>query len=626
MGIGRILKLVAGLILTGISLSVATVQAGNRVALIIGNADYSTATLRNPVNDANDMAATLNTLGFDEVMLETNVDAIGMNRALRKFGKMLNGAEIGLFFYAGHGLQVRGRNYLIPVGSDIAAEDEVPFRAVDAGQVLAKMESAGNPINLVFLDSCRDNPFARSWRGSSRGLAQMDSPKGSLVAYATAPGRTASDGEGRNGVFTGALINALKEPDIDIALVLRKVSREVRTQTDDQQVPWVSSSLAKEVVLNITADKVEITVTPKPTDSGGVSDMNAQTAFWSSITASDSPSDYDDYLKQWPNGVFAPLARRRLAALTDVKQNNPVKTTPSEQPVKSADRANPEILLAECRTHFAAKRLTSGVNGTALDCYNHVLEVFPGNRDALQGLNNIETTYANWAMRDIAAGKFSKAGRHRDKLASLNSGHSQLPIIEQQLSELTAWKSASSNNDVQAYQSYLGRFPNGSFSSLARIKIKNLAVKSGTTTRAKAVNQAKSAKSSTTKNNSSTTSKAGLTGNWRGSVRITRSDVDDGHLSPLDQEFSVSLVGNDVSKVSGTLKILHGGSVDIDCRNAKATISKVSENKVRISLLGAACLGKATLRHSGGVISGRVRLRDPGSGSAIGTITFRRSD
>jgi formylglycine-generating enzyme required for sulfatase activity len=166
-----------------------------------------------------------------------------MYQAIRDFGKDLTRADIGLFYFAGHGMQVEGVNYLIPVGADIQAEVEVRFSAIDANLVLAMMERAGTGTNILILDACRDNPFARSFRSSSRGLAVMDAPSGSLIVYATAPGSVAADGTGRNGIFTGAFLHHMKTPGVDVEDMLRDVRRDVMAETAKEQVPWSASSL-----------------------------------------------------------------------------------------------------------------------------------------------------------------------------------------------------------------------------------------------------------------------------------------------------------------------------------------------------------------------------------------------
>lgn len=213
-----------------------------RVALVIGNGAYKKAPLRNPVNDAYDMAEALRIIGF-EVIHKENTSQRSMENAIRDFGKRLRKGGVGLFYFAGHGIQVKGINYLIPVDARIESESDVKYECVDAGRVLGKMEDAGNDLNIVVLDACRDNLFARGFRSNRRGLARMDAPKGSLIAYATAPGSVAADGIGRNGVYTKHLLEHMKTPCLTVEQVLKRTRIDVMNETEDKQVPWESSSL-----------------------------------------------------------------------------------------------------------------------------------------------------------------------------------------------------------------------------------------------------------------------------------------------------------------------------------------------------------------------------------------------
>ncbi len=157
-------------------------QSERRIALVIGNGNYKHAPLKNPVNDAKDIGDALTNLGFT-VILKTNVNQRTTEETIREFGKKLRSDGVGLFYFAGHGLQVEGRNYLLPIGADIESEADIKYEAVDAGRVLSQMEEAENGLNIVILDACRDNPFARSFRSSERGLAKMDAPERSILAY-----------------------------------------------------------------------------------------------------------------------------------------------------------------------------------------------------------------------------------------------------------------------------------------------------------------------------------------------------------------------------------------------------------------------------------------------------------
>jgi uncharacterized caspase-like protein len=214
-----------------------------RVALIIGNGAYQFDKLRNPVNDATDVADALKPFGF-KVILRTDATQRQMKRALRDFRSELRRDGVGLFYYAGHGVQSKGRNYLVPVGADIEQESDVEDEAVDANLILAYMEEAGTRVNIIILDACRNNPFSRGFRSASRGLAIMETvAKGTFIAYATAPGSVAADGDGRNGLYTKHLLSSLRNPDSDIERVFKRVRTGVAEETRNVQIPWDSSSL-----------------------------------------------------------------------------------------------------------------------------------------------------------------------------------------------------------------------------------------------------------------------------------------------------------------------------------------------------------------------------------------------
>ncbi len=253
--------------LCGLSLPPA-LAANQKVALVIGNGNYSAAPLQNPVNDATDMASALKNLGFD-VTLKTDAGQRTMEKAIRRFGKQLRSGGVGLFYYAGHGLQVHSSNYLIPIGAEIESEGDVRYEAVDAGLVLAKMEDAGNGLNIVILDACRNNPFARSFRSAERGLAKMDAPTGSILAYATAPGSVAADGAGRNGLYTAMLLKHMDAPGLEIGRLFREVRKDVVQASSNKQTPWESSSLMGDFYFHagrgiVVAAKTPAKTPPRP--------------------------------------------------------------------------------------------------------------------------------------------------------------------------------------------------------------------------------------------------------------------------------------------------------------------------------------------------------------------------
>ncbi len=229
-----------------------TMKNENRVALVVGNGGYGTGPLRNPVNDARKMSAVLRRLGF-QVIEKIDADYRGMHRAIIDFGRKLEGGGVGLFFYAGHAVQAGGRNFMIPVGAEIEAEEHIAVEAVSVGQVLARMGGARNRLNIVILDACRDNPFARSFRTASRGLAQMLAPSGTYIAYATAPGKTAADGDAANSPFTAALVDSLALPGLGIEDVFKRVRTAVWRRSGGKQVPWSSSSIMGDFYFRLPA-------------------------------------------------------------------------------------------------------------------------------------------------------------------------------------------------------------------------------------------------------------------------------------------------------------------------------------------------------------------------------------
>ncbi|WP_228008431.1 GUN4 domain-containing protein [Microcystis aeruginosa] len=239
-------------------------QQQQRIALVIGNANYTVGKLKTPLNDATDMANALKELGFEVILLKDSSKR-QMDDALDQFTTRINQGYVGLFYYAGHGMEVEGENYLIPVNAQIKYKKDVEYESMPLGKILGRMEDAGNRINIVILDACRDNPFRKFWRSSSRGLtAPLQAVSGTLIAFATAPGKVASDGTGRNGLFTSYLLKYIKTPNMEVDLMLRKVRSDVAQNTNNYQVPWTSSSLIGEFAFNQKTETTPPIVTSSP--------------------------------------------------------------------------------------------------------------------------------------------------------------------------------------------------------------------------------------------------------------------------------------------------------------------------------------------------------------------------
>ena len=232
------------------------VAAGDkRVALVIGNNKYPSAALKNPVNDATAMAKKLREAGF-EVILRTDSNQRQMTRAITEFGEKLTRGAVAVFYYAGHGLQARGRNYLVPIDADITSESAVSSETIDVERILDQLTHAR--LSMVILDACRNNPFERRFRsGTGSGLAQIDAPAGTLIAYATSPGKVALDGEGSHGTYTESLLKAIDAPGLRVEDVFKQVRINVMKATSNQQIPWESSSLTGDFVFRPKAAVAE---------------------------------------------------------------------------------------------------------------------------------------------------------------------------------------------------------------------------------------------------------------------------------------------------------------------------------------------------------------------------------
>jgi hypothetical protein len=309
-----------------------------RYALVIGNGAYSVSPLKNPVNDSEDMAQLLEQLSF-VVIHRHDIGLREMETSVREFGHMLETGGTGLFYYAGHGMQVEGRNYLIPVDAVIESESDVRFEALDVGRVLGKMEDAGNGLNIVILDACRDNPFARGFRSTRSGLARMDAPRGTLIAYATAPGSVAADGDGRNGIYTGNLLSYMAIPGMPVEQVFKNVRIGVIRDTNQKQVPWETSSLTGDFYFAPPAVVKE--TARKEKDFGKTqqhgSRESTEVIFWESIKDSDKPELFKAYLRKFPNGVFSDIARyksKELSPSSSQKEASKVQEPGIENPEK----------------------------------------------------------------------------------------------------------------------------------------------------------------------------------------------------------------------------------------------------------------------------------------------------
>lgn len=286
------------------NLGIGPANTEKRVALVIGNSSYKSGPLVNPVNDARAIAKNLRLLGFD-VVLRENLKQREIGGVYREFRSKITPGGVALVFYAGHGVQFKGQNYFPTTDADISSEEDVPLQSLNLGDLLDNIEEAKAGVSLVFLDACRDNPFARRFRSASRGLAKVEAASGTLIHYATRPGSVASDGDGQNGTYTEALLAQMSEPGIPVELMLKRVANDVVAKTKGKQEPWMEGSLRGDFYF-IFQGPVTAQVQPSADPEGEA---------WKAAVDANAVMGYAAYLKEYPSGRYASAARVKLAAL-----------------------------------------------------------------------------------------------------------------------------------------------------------------------------------------------------------------------------------------------------------------------------------------------------------------------
>lgn len=323
----RYLTLAASLMCMALSVTVA--KADRRVAFVVGNGAYkNVAQLPNPPIDAKAMASTLRNVGF-EVIEGSNLTRDQMTEKLLDFGRKAQGSDVAVFYYAGHGIAVSGSNYLLPVDADIKSEMDVKLGAAINIDLTLDQTMGDAKVKLVFLDACRDNPFAAKIKSNSAtrsvnvgsGLAEMKSGEGTLIAFATGPGQTALDGqEGNNSPFTRALIDNITKPGVEIQQAMTSVRAQVNEETRKGQLPWGHTNLIGAVYLNPSQSTQVANASPTaagsiPATAATSGSDGVELEYWRSVKESNKPEELNAYLSAYPNGQFKALALARLAAI-----------------------------------------------------------------------------------------------------------------------------------------------------------------------------------------------------------------------------------------------------------------------------------------------------------------------
>ncbi len=336
-----------------------------RIALVIGNSNYLDAPLKNPNNDANDMATLLENKGF-EVTLLLDAGLQQMERAILVFSQALDKNGVGLFYFAGHGMEVQNINYLIPVDARIDRASELRYEAVNLGRILDGMSEAGNGLNLLILDACRNNPFALEHRGRTRGLARIGGVRGTLVMYAAEPGQVAEEGKGHNGTFTKHLMGQIDRPGLSVEQVFKSTAIKVEKETHSRQVPWVSGVILGEFCFQPSGCPTQDTVT---THLAANQVHIAETALYNAVKDSNDLEEMEVYLRKYPQGIFVERIQRQIAEL---------HTPPTPAPPLNKNRAwewigcyaddsdrdlpfnsysDPKMTVQQCTEHCESKGL-----------------------------------------------------------------------------------------------------------------------------------------------------------------------------------------------------------------------------------------------------------------------------
>ncbi|MGO8868886.1 MAG: caspase family protein [Alphaproteobacteria bacterium] len=479
-------------------------DAEPRVGLVIGNSAYRMAArLDNPMHDAEGVAVALHKVGFKLIggRAQLDLDKRGMERAIRDFGRSLESGAVGLFYYSGHGVEVGGHNYLIPVDADPKEAGDVPLELVDVDLLLGQVKNAGNPLSMIVLDACRNNPFgARGLRAMGAGLAEIrDRPSGTIISYATAPGKVAADGlPGEHSPYTAAFIEAVQRPDIDVVEAFTWVQSEVDTKTKGEQQPWLGISPIHGQFFFVSP-RPTATITTPP---GRISPETPEMMLWSSVKDSGDPAMLQTYLDQFPHGTFAGLAKviieklkpKQTAALrpkSDVAEAPPAHAADTLVPIEEMQGAYITVKrtsirdkpLADAKVVKALEpgvklRITGLVKNSdwvrvaSLD--NEVRGFLPG--DAIQDVRAAEE--GEWqqvkdAKQSAVVVDFLRrypAGTHAEQAKILRDAlMKDEEAIQVRKAEEAAWQRVKNARQSSLVTEFLKRYPAGAYAAQAKI-------------------------------------------------------------------------------------------------------------------------------------------------------------
>lgn len=331
-------------------------------ALVIGNSSYKRAPLKNPGNDAKGIAEALKATGFD-VALGMDLGQAAMSDLIQAHVERLAKEKaVGLFYFAGHGTQLAWRNYIVPLDAEVASVEAIKERCIDINTLIAGIRKAGNPMNVIILDACRDNPFGSQVQLEQKGLSQLDAPPGTFLAYATAPGNTAIDGEGANGLYTEHLLREIRVPEAKIEDVFKRVRLSVRRGSNGLQIPWESTSLEEDFWFIPPKELKRLAETEVERE------FSVELELWEKAKSTAALEPLEEYLRRYPSGRFSELAQLQLDRLLAQKGEKRVELVSAQaNPYsKGHAKANIRFNVGDRYTYRLFDSLTRLESGTRI--------------------------------------------------------------------------------------------------------------------------------------------------------------------------------------------------------------------------------------------------------------------
>lgn len=389
-----------------------------RIALVIGNSDYTNVPLKNPVNDAKDVASKLRGLGFD-VIERNNLKTKQIGSTLSEFRSKLSSGAVALVFYAGHGLQINGENFLPAVDADINAEEDVQNQSLSVRQIMEVLDKAKTRLNLVFLDACRNNPYAsRSFRSADRGLARVSAPSGTLISYATKPGSVAADGNGRNGLYTSKLL-AQMDSSLQIELTLKRIVSEVKSASQGKQEPWMEGSIEGDFCFGGCAGLGAPTANVATVSAQASTKTNEQIEdeYWEGIKSSNDLSSFEQYREDYPRGRYLNFANLKISQLKK-QLIDPAIPLLASVPEKSADVISPETALWE-----------EVIKSNKMDDYNAYLSQYPKGRFASLAMARVNK-FEKESTLTLRHSKVARVRKERLVLMPLRVGEENKNLLD----------------------------------------------------------------------------------------------------------------------------------------------------------------------------------------------------